>query len=220
MIRTAPEYYHLGGTANAGAEGPGFFAGTRDPVPTCRQCGYVIPAFESCAVDIWTTASLNRADMETAHFASVRILHTDVLAALFPAGVPDTLSIGSVYDVRGKLIDSLKTCRPRLYVELRGSKNASYRYCRGCGRLCYFAQGYPYVCGSIINVPIVGSSLGLMVSSVIGQALVAQKWRKLEVRPVNREVHALDSFPDELPWRVELLDDVPQFTPESGIQKH
>lgn len=214
-----PEFYHLKPTAGAGVEGQAVIAKSDLPLPVCAGCRYAPEEYEQTAVEWHSASKFNRADMETAHVASLTLLHHKVLKLIDAEAVATCLILGAVFDASGQVKNDWSVCRPRFFTALRGSKFASYRYCDRCGRLCYFAKGTPHVNAGQSFPLITGTCLGLLMHARVASPLLEKKWRKISISPVHSITPPPDGFAPHLPWRVPVVDGSPQFFPASDEQR-
>jgi len=133
-------------------------------------------------------------------FGGITVLHQELLDLLGADNIERDLYIGRVYGRGGKLLNDWVSARGRRHLILRGSREARYRVCAGCGRVLYSAMGKQYLYPAPPTDAAIYESdlLGFVVTHDIAERIAARKWRRISVDPLpvlDEPLDGLGSLP-------------------------
>jgi hypothetical protein len=145
------------------------------------------PKPDAAAIDVCLQESTPRdKPLNFVMFGGIPVVHQELLDLVGADNVARDLYIGRVYGGGGKLLKDWVAARGRRRLILRGTPQAGYRTCAGCGRALYSAMGDRYLYPAPPqDAAIFESSLfGFVVTREIAERMTSRKWRRMSVDPL------------------------------------
>ena len=141
---------------------------------------------------------LDDAALNTVFGTGVGIARRDFLLSLGDTTVREHLHVGKLFGSTGEPFGDWVTFHGKHPVVVRGSKQASFRICEGCGRPTYFAMGKKYLYPRPPSgVPILDKfDGGLVVTEEIVKRVSLNRWRKVNCVKLPVLLAPKDSLPE------------------------